>query len=162
MAWRSPEGIRGDDDSYLHVLLNPDQDAGEVGYLEVRRAIERIEADESYRTVARDLPNLTRQTLMTIHKREVYLNHRSAGYEPAGITCYPIPLSRYLSETDVTSATETCSSSERNDRSANRCAKYRYHTRMYRQRNSRPDLRDRSRKTEIALRRMTPPFHLPK
>jgi DNA invertase Pin-like site-specific DNA recombinase len=63
-----PKGFERDDDGYLHVLLDPDQDDGEVGYLEVRRALERIETDESYRTVARDLPNLTRQTLMNIHK----------------------------------------------------------------------------------------------
>ena len=56
------------DNGYLHMLLNPDQDAGEVGYLEVRRAIKRVDTSESYRTVARDLPNLTRQTLMNIHE----------------------------------------------------------------------------------------------
>lgn len=73
-----PKGFERDDDGYLHVLLDPDQNDGEVGYLEVRRALERIEADESYRAVARDLPNLTRQTLMNIHKdsqrRQWYLD----------------------------------------------------------------------------------------
>ena len=34
-----PKGFERDDDGYLHVLLDPDQDAGEVGYLEVRRAL---------------------------------------------------------------------------------------------------------------------------
>jgi hypothetical protein len=33
------------------------------GYLDVRRAIERIDADESYRSVASDVPNLARTTL---------------------------------------------------------------------------------------------------
>ena len=63
-----PKGFERDDDGHLHVLLDPNQDAGEIGYLEVRRAIERVDTGKSYRTVARDLPNLTRQTLMNIHK----------------------------------------------------------------------------------------------
>ena len=63
-----PKGFKRDDDGYLHVLLDADQDAGEIGYLEIRRAIERVDTGESYRTVARDLSNLTRQTLMNIHK----------------------------------------------------------------------------------------------
>ena len=50
------------------MLLDADQDAGEIGYLEIRRVIERVESRESYRTVAHDLPNLTHQTLMNIHK----------------------------------------------------------------------------------------------
>jgi hypothetical protein len=40
----------------------------EVGYLEVRSALERVNDGESYRAVARDMPNLTRQGLMKIHK----------------------------------------------------------------------------------------------
>jgi len=63
-----PKGFERGADGYLHVLLDPEQDDGEVGYLEVRRALERIDAGESYRAVARDLPNLTRPTLMNIHK----------------------------------------------------------------------------------------------
>jgi hypothetical protein len=54
-----------DDDGYLQVLLDPDRDAGEVGYLAVRRAIERVDADESYRSVASDVPILARTTLMS-------------------------------------------------------------------------------------------------
>ena len=77
-----PKGFERDEDGYLHVLLDPDQNAGEVGYLEVRRAVERIEADESYRAVACDLPNLTRQTLMNIYKdpdrRRWYLETEAA------------------------------------------------------------------------------------
>lgn len=65
---RVPIGFRHDDDGYLQVLLDPDRDAGEIGYLEVRRALERVSNSESYRAVARDMPNLTRQGLMKIHK----------------------------------------------------------------------------------------------
>jgi hypothetical protein len=47
-----------------------------------RRAVERIEADESCRSIARDLPNLTRQTLMNIYKnpdrRRWYLETEAA------------------------------------------------------------------------------------
>ena len=42
---------------YLHMLLDPDQDASEIGYLEVRRALERVDAGESYRAVARSQLN---------------------------------------------------------------------------------------------------------
>jgi DNA invertase Pin-like site-specific DNA recombinase len=65
---RVPTGFHHDDDGYLQVLLDPDRDAGEVGYLEVRRALERVSDSESYRAVAQDMPNLTRQGLMKIHK----------------------------------------------------------------------------------------------
>ncbi|WP_435079987.1 recombinase family protein [Halococcus sp. AFM35] len=65
---RVPTGFRHDDDGYLQVLLDPDREDGEVGYLEVRRALERVSDSESYRAVARDMPNLTRQGLMKIHK----------------------------------------------------------------------------------------------
>lgn len=63
-----PVGFERDDDGYLQVFLDPDRDAGEVGYLDVRRAIERVDNDESYRSVARDVPNLARTTLINIHK----------------------------------------------------------------------------------------------
>jgi DNA invertase Pin-like site-specific DNA recombinase len=63
-----PAGFERDADGYLQVLLDPDRTAGEVGYLDVRRAIERVDADESYRSVASDVPNLARTTLMNIHK----------------------------------------------------------------------------------------------
>jgi DNA invertase Pin-like site-specific DNA recombinase len=63
-----PKGFVRNDDGYLQVLLDPDRDAGEVGYLAVRRAIERVDNEESYRSVARDVPNLARTTLMSIHK----------------------------------------------------------------------------------------------
>ena len=65
---RVPTGFRHDGDGYLQVILDPDRENDEVGYLEVRRAIERIAEGASYRAVANDLPNLTRQGLMKIHK----------------------------------------------------------------------------------------------
>jgi DNA invertase Pin-like site-specific DNA recombinase len=63
-----PAGFRRDGDGYLQVVLDPDREAGETGYLEVRTALERIDAGESYRRVAQELPTLTRQGLMQIHK----------------------------------------------------------------------------------------------
>lgn len=63
-----PVGFERDDDGYLQVLLDPDRDAGEIGYLDVRRAIERVDVDESYRSVATSVPNLARTTFMSIHK----------------------------------------------------------------------------------------------
>ena len=50
------------------MLLYPDRDTGEVGYLEVRWTLERVSDGESIRAVAGDLPNLTRQGLSKIHK----------------------------------------------------------------------------------------------
>ncbi|MFC6964736.1 hypothetical protein [Halocatena marina] len=61
-------GFERDADGYLQVVLDPARDAGEVGYLDVRRAIERVDEGESYRRVSRDVPNLARTTLMSIHK----------------------------------------------------------------------------------------------
>lgn len=65
-----PAGFERDDDGYLQVLLDPDRTDGEVGYLGVRRAIERVDEGASYRSVANDVPNLARTTLMSIHKDE--------------------------------------------------------------------------------------------
>jgi DNA invertase Pin-like site-specific DNA recombinase len=62
-----PAGFIRDDDGYLQPNLNPDHDANEVGYLELRQALERIEAGQSYRKAAAPLP-VTRQTLSTIHQ----------------------------------------------------------------------------------------------
>jgi DNA invertase Pin-like site-specific DNA recombinase len=73
-----PAGFARDDEGYLQVRLDPDHEAGETGYVELRTAIERVEAGESYRSVARDLPALTRQGLMNIHtddeRRRWYLD----------------------------------------------------------------------------------------
>jgi DNA invertase Pin-like site-specific DNA recombinase len=77
-----PAGFERDADGYLQVLLDPDRAAGEVGYLDVRHAIERVDDNESYRSVAADVPNLARTTLMSIHKdddrRQWYLGAAAA------------------------------------------------------------------------------------
>lgn len=57
-------------DGFLKPNLNPDYNSDETGYLDVDKALERIESGESYRSVARETPNLTRQGLMGIHKSE--------------------------------------------------------------------------------------------
>jgi DNA invertase Pin-like site-specific DNA recombinase len=57
-------------DGYLKPNLNPEYDNGETGYLDVAEALERIESGDSYRSVARETPNLTRQGLMDIHKND--------------------------------------------------------------------------------------------
>jgi len=57
-------------DGYLKPNLNPEYDNGETGYLDVSEALERIESGDSYRSVARETPNLTRQGLMDIHKND--------------------------------------------------------------------------------------------
>ncbi len=88
-----PVGFERDDDGYLQVLLDPDRDAGEVGYLDVRRALERVDNEASYRSVARDVPNLARTTLMSIHKdddrRQWYLG-ADAGDERVAAALDPI------------------------------------------------------------------------
>ncbi|WP_394743159.1 recombinase family protein [Natronococcus roseus] len=71
-----PIGFRRDDEGYLQPIIDPDHDAGETGYLELRDALERIDDGESYRSVAEGLP-VTRQSLSNIHqnsdRREWYL-----------------------------------------------------------------------------------------
>lgn len=62
-----PAGFKRDSDGYLVPNLDPDHDDGEIGYLELREAIRRLDDGESYRSVAKELPT-TRQTLMNIHK----------------------------------------------------------------------------------------------
>ncbi len=65
-----PAGFKRDDSGYLHPNLDPDHDSGEVGYLELRTALDQIEAgNESYRSAADGLP-VTRQTLSRIHQTE--------------------------------------------------------------------------------------------
>jgi DNA invertase Pin-like site-specific DNA recombinase len=65
-----PAGFKRDGDGYLQPVLDPDHDAGEVGYLEIRTRLEKIEAgDLSYRAAADGIP-VTRQTLSTIHNDE--------------------------------------------------------------------------------------------
>ena len=65
---RVPKGFRRDDDGYLQLIHEADRDSGEVSYLEIRAAIERVDEGESYRLVAGDTPNIGRSTLMSIHK----------------------------------------------------------------------------------------------
>lgn len=64
-------------DGHLRPNLSPDYDAGETGYHDIADAMERIEAGASYRSVAKETPNVTRQTLMNIHgsdRAEWYLD----------------------------------------------------------------------------------------
>ena len=63
-----PKGFRRDDDGYLQLIHEADRDAGEISYLEMRSAIERVDDGESYRSVAADTPNVNRATIMTIYK----------------------------------------------------------------------------------------------
>ena len=73
-----PKGFARDDDGYLQPVLDPDHENGEVGYLEVRSALTRVDAGESYRSVASDIAHLSRVSLSRIHKddqrREWYLD----------------------------------------------------------------------------------------
>ena len=55
-------------DGYLRPNMSPDYDAGEAGYHDIVDALEKIESGESYRSVAQETPNVTRQTLMNIDK----------------------------------------------------------------------------------------------
>ena len=52
---------------YLQPLLDVDHGEGEVGYLELREAIRRIDEGESYRSVAASFP-ISRQGLSNIHQ----------------------------------------------------------------------------------------------
>ena len=67
---RVPKGFRHDDEGYLQLIQEADRNAGEISYLEIRSAIERVVDGESYRSVAADTPNISRATLMDIHKDE--------------------------------------------------------------------------------------------
>ena len=60
-----PVGFKRDNEGYLQPIINPDHDAGETGYLELRNALKRIDDGESYRSVATGLP-ITRQSLSNI------------------------------------------------------------------------------------------------
>lgn len=62
-----PTGFRRDGEGYLQPIIDPDHDAGETGYLELRNALEAIETGESYRSAAEGLP-VTRQSLSNIYK----------------------------------------------------------------------------------------------
>lgn len=55
-------------DGYLRPNLAPDYDADETGYHDIADALEELDAGESYRSVAKETPNVSRPTLMNIHK----------------------------------------------------------------------------------------------
>lgn len=57
-------------DGYLRPNFSPDYDAGETGFHDIADALEAIDAGDSYRAVATETPNVTRQTLMRIAKSE--------------------------------------------------------------------------------------------
>ena len=63
-----PKGFARDGEGYLKPVLDPDHDAGEVGYLEMRSVLARASAGESYRSLANDVPNLSRTSLSRIHR----------------------------------------------------------------------------------------------
>lgn len=65
---RVPKGFRHDDEGYLQLIHEANRGEGEIGYLEIRSAVERVDDGESYRSVAADTPNVSRSTLMSIHK----------------------------------------------------------------------------------------------
>ncbi len=53
-------------DGYLRPNFSPDYEDGETGFHDIVSALEDIDAGESFRSVARETPNVTRQTLMRI------------------------------------------------------------------------------------------------
>ena len=67
MAGASAAGFTRDGEGYLQPLLDADHDEGDVGYLELRKALRHIDGGESYRSVAASLP-ISRQGLSNIHQ----------------------------------------------------------------------------------------------
>jgi len=68
-----PTGFVRSDSGYLKPNLNPDYDDGETGFFDVVDALERLDDGASYRSLAEGkdgIPNVTRQTLSTIHQDE--------------------------------------------------------------------------------------------
>lgn len=65
-------------DGYLRPNLNPDYEEGETGFHDIVDALEELGAGESYRSVAKETPNVTRQTLANIdsddNRRAWYLS----------------------------------------------------------------------------------------
>jgi len=55
-------------DGYLRPNLSPDYDAGETGFHDIADALEQLNAGTSYRSAAKETPNITRQTIMRIDK----------------------------------------------------------------------------------------------
>lgn len=57
-------------EGYLRPNLNPDYEEGETGFHDIVDALEELEAGDSYRSVAKETPNVTRQTLANIDSDE--------------------------------------------------------------------------------------------
>lgn len=76
-----PVGFTRSEDGYLTPLLEPDYDDGETGFLDIVDALEQIENGMSYNKAAGRTPNVTRQTLSSIHqddeRRSWYLGGES-------------------------------------------------------------------------------------
>ncbi|MFW6435435.1 MAG: recombinase family protein [Halovenus sp.] len=60
-----PIGFERDAGGHLQPNLDPNHENGEVGYLEMRQVLKRLDSGESYRSVAAELP-VTRQALSNI------------------------------------------------------------------------------------------------
>lgn len=56
------------EDGFLKPNLDPDYEDGETGYFDVVEALDAINTGESYNSVAKRTPNVTRQTLSNIDK----------------------------------------------------------------------------------------------
>jgi hypothetical protein len=63
-----PTGFVRSDEGYLKPNLDSDYDEGETGFFDAVDALERFDDGGSYRSTAKDTPNVTRQTLSTIHQ----------------------------------------------------------------------------------------------
>jgi len=61
-----PSGFVRSEEGFLRPNLNPDYDEDETGFFDVVDALERLDDGGSYRSVAADTPNVTRQTLSNI------------------------------------------------------------------------------------------------
>lgn len=76
-----PTGFVRSDDGFLKPNLNPDYDDDETGFFDVVDALERLDDGGSYRSTAKDTPNVSRQTLSKIHqddeRRRWYLDGKA-------------------------------------------------------------------------------------
>lgn len=68
-------------EGFLKPNLDPDYDDSETGFFDVVEALESVESGQSYNKTAENTPNITRQTLATIHqnpkRRAWYLDGES-------------------------------------------------------------------------------------
>lgn len=100
-----PLGFRRDDEGYLQPIIDANRDEGEVSYLEVQEALERVENGGSYNSVAESLP-ITRQGLSKIHQdEERYMWYVGGNAEDdrvqEAIDDVPIEMNTFDSETPV-------------------------------------------------------------